>query len=173
MTTTDAGVLRRWDATGLPLLAARLALGGTFVWLGLGKAGDPVTFLKLIREYDLVPASQPSLLTAMAVALPWLEIWCGMLLLLGVAVRGAALTALGLLVVFTGAITLRALDIRAAQELAFCAIKFDCGCGSGEEYVCAKLPENAGLLALCGLTLWSRSKRFCLRPRLLGRNPTS
>ena len=67
-----------------------------------------------------------------------------------------------LLAVFSAAILLRALDIHAAGGQAFCAIKFDCGCGSGEEFVCSKLPQNLGLMALCVLTLWSRSRRYCL-----------
>jgi uncharacterized membrane protein YphA (DoxX/SURF4 family) len=165
---TDSSWSRRLDDTGVPLLLARLVLGGTFLWLGSNKLSDPVTFLKLIREYGLVPESLPMLLNTLAVALPWLEIWCGLLLLAGVAVRGAGYGMLLLLIVFSGAILMRALDIQAAEQLAFCAIKFDCGCGTGEEFVCSKLPQNLGLIALSVLTVWSRTKRFCLRARLLG-----
>ena len=160
---------RRLDATGVPLLLARLVLGGVFIWLGSNKLAEPITFLKLIREYGLVPESLPWLLNTMAVALPWLEIWCGVLLLAGVAVRGTGYGMLLLLMVFSGAILLRALDIQAAEQIAFCAIKFDCGCGTGEEYVCSKLPQNLGLMALTGLVVWSRAQRFCLRPTLFGR----
>ncbi len=159
------GAVARLDATGLPLLAARAVLGVTFVVLGARKIGDPVQFLKLIREYALVPDDLPWLLNGMAVALPWLEVWAGALLLLGVFVRGAGATMLLLLGVFTTAILLRALDIHAAGGQAFCDIAFDCGCGSGVEEVCGKLRENAGLLLLTAVPLLSRSRRFCLARR--------
>jgi uncharacterized membrane protein YphA (DoxX/SURF4 family) len=162
VSAAPGGLFRRLDDSGWPLLGARLVLGGSFLWLGANKVSDPVAFLKLIREYDLVPVGTPWLLNGMAAVLPWLEIWVGVLLLLGLAVRGAAVVMGLMLVVFTTAITLRALDIQAASELAFCAIKFDCGCGSGEEYVCTKLPQNLGLLCLAGLALWSRSRRYCV-----------
>lgn len=162
MNDGSAGALRRLDATGVPLLVARLILGGVFVWLGVNKVADPIGFLKLIREYALIPADMPWLLNGMAVAFPWLEIWCGSLLLLGIAVRGVGASMLLLLGVFSTAILLRALDIHAAGGQAFCAIKFDCGCGTGEEYVCSKLPQNLALMLLAALTIWSHSRRFCL-----------
>ena len=96
-----AGTLRRIDATGVPLLAARAVLGGMFVWLGTNKIAEPINFLKLIREYGIVPEDMPVLLNGMAVALPWLEIWCGVLLLLGLAVRGVGSSMLLLLAVFS------------------------------------------------------------------------
>ena len=62
------GLLRRMDRTGVPLLLARLVLGGAFVYLGATKIQDPVAFLKLIREYQMVPASVPWLLSRTASA---------------------------------------------------------------------------------------------------------
>ena len=35
--------------------------------------------------------------------------------------------------------------------LPLCAVKFDCGCGTGEEFVCHKLLEN---FLLMGLSCW-------------------
>lgn len=162
MTEGTQTKLRRLDATGLPLLLSRLVLGGMFIWLGTSKVSDPISFLKLIREYGIIPADMPVLLNSMAVALPWLEIWCGALLLLGVAIRGAGASLLLLLCVFSSAILLRAIDIYATGGQDFCAIKFDCGCGAGEQFVCSKLPENLGLMLLCFVALWSESRRFCL-----------
>ena len=113
MSASDHTALRRLDATGLPLLLSRLVLGGMFIWLGASKISDPISFLKLIREYGLVPPDMSVVLNGMAVALPWLEIWCGVLLLLGVAIRGAGASTLLLLCIFSFAILLRALDIYA------------------------------------------------------------
>ncbi|MDG2148817.1 MAG: DoxX family membrane protein [Planctomycetota bacterium] len=166
MSASDHTALRRLDATGLPLLLSRLVLGGMFIWLGASKISDPISFLKLIREYGLVPPDMSVVLNGMAVALPWLEIWCGVLLLLGVALRGAGASTLLLLCIFSLAILLRALDIYATGGQSFCEIKFDCGCGAGEQFVCAKLPENLGLMLLSFVVLWSKSRRFCLASRL-------
>jgi len=157
-----AGAWGRLDASGVPLLAARLIVGGVFIVLGLNKLRDPVAFLKAVREYQLV-ADGSHLLKFIAAVLPWVEVLCGALLVLGVAIRGNALVLLGLLVVFSGAIAARALEMHAAEGGAFCALKFDCGCGTGVEYVCRKLPENVGLALLALLALASRSRRLCLR----------
>ncbi|MBI5766276.1 MAG: hypothetical protein HZA93_00655 [Verrucomicrobia bacterium] len=139
----DPSALRRW----LPLLA-RLALGAMFVHLGVVKALDPVGFLKLVRQFDLVTA--PLLLNFTAAVLPWVEIFCGGLLLLGVRTGGTALLALVLLMGFTGAVALRAWALSRTGSLPFCALRFDCGCGTGEVAVCAKLLQNAGLIVLAG-----------------------
>ena len=156
------GILRRLDRTGWPLLAARLVLGGVFLVLGWDKAGDPVAFAKQIRQYQMLPDDAFRVLNAVAVCLPWVEMVCGGLLILGVWVRGSALALLILLTVFTAAIVHRAIGIHASDAIAWCAIKFDCGCGSGEQYVCHKVPENIGLWLLALIALLSRSRRFCL-----------
>jgi uncharacterized membrane protein YphA (DoxX/SURF4 family) len=144
-----------------------------FIMMGWSKASEPVQFLKLINTYQLIPENWPWLLNSMAVLLPWIEIVCGTLLLLGIGVRGSALLLLAMLGVFTGAVLLRAIGIYQAGAIPFCAIKFDCGCGSGEQYICRKVPENLGLMALCLVALFSRSGRFCIWRNLLpaGRLP--
>src|ERR1051326_7358365 len=112
------GVLGRW------------LLGGLFVYMGLNKALDPVVFLKLVEQYQLV--NNPLLLNSIAAALPWFEIFCGVLLLAGVAVRASALMLVLMLVPFSVVVLRRALAIAGAKGLALCAVKFDCGCGMGE-----------------------------------------
>jgi uncharacterized membrane protein YphA (DoxX/SURF4 family) len=146
---------------------ARWVLGGVFVYMGAQKIADPVGFLKAVRQFGVVADTSPALLNQLAALLPWVEVWCGLLLLTGVAVRGTALSLLALLVVFTWAITLRARDIHSAEGTAFCAIAFDCGCGGGIVNVCRKLAENTGLVLLGLLVLLTRSDRLCLRRALL------
>src|SRR4051812_26473337 len=63
------------------MLGARLILGAVFVYLGLTKALDPVGFLKLLRQFDLLPGHL--MLNLVAAVLPWCEVLCGLLLLLG------------------------------------------------------------------------------------------
>ncbi len=144
-------------------LAARLLLGTLFVWLGAAKALDPAGFLKLVRQFDLLAA--PLALNLVGAVLPWSEIVLGLLLLAGRLARGAALAGLGLLVVFTGAILARALALHGAGAVAFCSLRFDCGCGTGEVYVCAKLLENTALGGLALLVLLAPAHPFPFRPR--------
>ena len=125
---------------------------------------DPVDFLKLIRQYDLVDT--PFLLNLIASTLPWFEVFCGVLLIGGVAVRGTAAVTLLMQIPFTILVLQRALAIHAETSLPFCAIRFDCGCGAGEVPICFKLIENSLLILLSGLLVAWRNPRFCLRSRL-------
>jgi uncharacterized membrane protein YphA (DoxX/SURF4 family) len=136
----------RANAFALGAVAARWLLGGLFVYTGLEKAADPVAFLKLVRQYDLVQSAY--LLNAIAGALPWFEVFCGLLLVTGVAVRGAAAALVGVLIPFTAVVWHRALVLQAARGIPFCAVKFNCGCGTGEVFICGKLLENFALVLL-------------------------
>lgn len=128
------------------VLLTRWVLGALFVYMGLTKALHPVDFLKLVHQYDLV--QNYWLLNAIAATLPWFEVFCGLLLLAGLAVRGTAVWLIFMLVPFTWIVFQRALSMQAALHLPFCAVKFDCGCGNGEVFICRKLLENFTLLAL-------------------------
>jgi uncharacterized membrane protein YphA (DoxX/SURF4 family) len=132
------------------LVPARWILGAILLWLGLAKALDPVGFMKLVREYQVVG---PPLLTVIPALLPWFEVYCGLLLLCGIAVRGAAVVAGGLLAAFSLLILQRAWGIHEAQSIAFCAIRFDCGCGGGAVNICFKLFQNILLLGLSALVV--------------------
>jgi uncharacterized membrane protein YphA (DoxX/SURF4 family) len=161
-TTPKAGFKRALDIASV---AARWFLGVTFIYMGLQKAMDPVTFLKLIRQYEVV--KDPFVLNTIASTLPWFEVVCGLLLLGGVAVRGTALNLIAMLIPFTLLILRRALAIASTQGTPFCLIKFDCGCGNGEVVICNKLIENSGLILI---SVWllagygrQLSARFTLR----------
>jgi uncharacterized membrane protein YphA (DoxX/SURF4 family) len=139
---------------------ARWLLGALFIFIGLTKS-DPVAFLKLVREYDVF--YHHLLLNLATSTLPWFEVCCGLLLLLGVAVRGAIVMLLVMLLSFSVVVLLRALAIREMGGLWFCDIKFDCGCGAGEKLVCAKLGENLFLISVSTALLVRRNHRLCLR----------
>jgi uncharacterized membrane protein YphA (DoxX/SURF4 family) len=144
---------------------ARWLLGAAFLYLGLNKALHPVDFLKLVRQYDIT--QNALLLNSIAAGLPWFEVFCGLLLLTGVAVRGTALTLLLMLVPFTLLVFRRALLLQAAQAIPFCAVKFDCGCGTGEEFICRKLLENFLLILLSGWLLTGYGRQLSLRFSLI------
>lgn len=158
-----AGFLARADASGIPLLTSRAIAGLWFLAFGVKKiAAEPQNFLKSLREYELLPFDPPVFINSMAVVLPWLEVVVGVCLVLGIFLRGASLSYMAMLLAFTTAVFLRALGVYGAEEIGFCSIQFDCGCGQGEVLICRKLAENSLLLALGLPILLSRSRRFCL-----------
>ncbi len=159
------GLISRLDGTGVPTLLARLVVGGLFIHHGLVKVGDPVKFLKLLKNYDILPVDPPLILNGVTVALPWIEVVIGLLLVFGIARRGAAVLSLGMLVVFTAAVFWLALDYQATHpEIAFTKIKLDCGCGGGPINVVLKMAENVGLMLASGWLMLSKSQRFIPPP---------
>ena len=140
---------------------ARLFVGGLFIYMGVMKALKPDEFLILVRQYEMV--SVPWILNSIAAALPWFEIFCGLLLVAGIAVRGTALAVLLMLAPFTLVVLRRALSMSAAQAMPLCAIEFDCGCGNGIVPICPKLIENCLLMFLAGWLISGRGKQFSLR----------
>ena len=152
--------------TNIPLSAlARLFVGGIFAYLAFNKLMDPIEFLKQTREYHVVPESPPLLLNLTAVVVPWIEIICAVALIVGVYVRGAAATILGMLLFFAPMLLIRAWTLYhdpAAGFAAFCDVKFDCGCGTGEVYICSKMVENTACKLAALLALLVGPDRWCL-----------
>lgn len=161
------GLLGRIDRSGVPMLVCRLVIGGLFIRMGLVKAMDPVGFLKLIREYEMFPDNVWWLLNFTVATLPWIEVLSGYLLILGIGLRGNGTLILFMLAVFTPMIFLRGMAIHGEQQISFCRIYFDCGCGAGVVNVCWKLAENIALFGGALYILLSRSTRFALRAKLL------
>lgn len=159
----NPSLLRRLDATGVPLLLARLIIGGLFIYMGIVKIQDPIAFLKQVNLYEMLPQTPPHLLNTTAVLLPWLEVVCGLALVLGVYLRGAGTIIALMLAVFTPAIFLRAWEIHSTEGTPFFQIAFDCGCGTGEVIIWQKLLGNAGLLLGSLVAVFSASRRFCLQ----------
>lgn len=130
---------------------ARWVLGGVFIYLGLIKALQPVDFLKVVRQYGVF--ENHVALNLIAAVLPWFEVFCGLLLVAGFAVRGSALALLALLLPFSAMVFSRAWALHLEHAIAFCAVRFDCGCGTGEVLICGKLLENAFLVILALVVL--------------------
>ena len=162
---TNDHPIRTAAVLNLFTVLARWLLGVAFLFLGLAKALHPVDFLKLLHQYDLTQNAW--LLNFIAAALPWFELFCGLLLLAGVAVRGTALTLTVMLVPFTLLVLQRALLLRAVWHIPFCAVKFDCGCGTGEVFICRKVAENCLLFLLSCWLVSGPGRKFALRFSLL------
>jgi len=161
----DSLVTGRMSSADMVAALARWVLGALFLYMGLTKALHPEEFLKLVRQYDLV--SNSLLLNSIAAVLPWFEASCGLLLLAGVAVRGTAILLVLMLVPFTLLVLKRALAIAGAKGLPFCLVKFDCGCGAGEVFICNKLLENSLLIFVACPLVAGWGRRLALRFSLL------
>lgn len=170
-TSASLPLVRRIDASGVPLLLTRLLLGGMFIYMGVSKLGHPIEFLKLIRMYHMLPETPPYFLNGTAIVLPWLEILCGALVILGFGLRGAALQMFVMLSVFTTVILWRTLAIRGQTGQPFTEIAFDCGCGGGVVIIWKKLLENVGLWGLAVYAMLSGTRRFTLAILLERRKP--
>jgi putative oxidoreductase len=79
------------------LLAFRLIVGGVFIWSGALKILHPLDFAQNIAAYELFPKW---ICLLVGLALPWVEEVTGLLLVLGLFRRGAALVASGMLAAF-------------------------------------------------------------------------
>jgi len=160
---TKKSLIQRLDDISVPLpVLVRALLGAYFIRAGIVKAMDPVDFLQMVRTYHLLPESPPIFLNSTAVVLPWLEIACGLALVLGLFMRGAGTLIAAMLCVFTPAIFLRALAVMAEEGIPFFQVEFDCGCGVGSETIWIKLLTNTGLFLLAVLSILFRSRRFTL-----------
>lgn len=90
----------------------RVGIGGVLLWAGLSKAANGVAFLAALNAYEL-PLPRVAL-AAVAIALPWIELLCGLSLVTRTRVAPALLLSLLLTFGFcvaTGQAVLRGLDI--------------------------------------------------------------
>ena len=96
-----------------PVLIAllRVALGAVFIVASLDKIQNPDAFVTNIANYRLLPYT---VINAIAIVLPWVEVITGTLLILGVWIRASTMIVWGLLLAFSVAISqalARGLDI--------------------------------------------------------------
>jgi len=93
----------------------RLVIGATFIYAGVVKALSPIRFTSDIHNYRLAPWS---LAVALAFYLPWLEIVCGLAVLLGRLYRAAIALLVALTIIF----------IVASASARIRGIDISCGC---------------------------------------------
>lgn len=115
----SGGVREKWESAR-PWLGTliRLALGVIWIWASWEKLRSPRTFVQAVRAYDVTPEWMSK---AIGYGLPTLEFCLGLLLILGLAVRLAAIASTLLFVVFLVGI------VQAAVR----DIKISCGCFGG------------------------------------------
>ena len=140
------------------LLAFRVALAAVFIYAALQKAGKPLLFADEIGMYGILAPG--SLLYLIAIVLPWIEMLCGLALLTGIFMRGAALILAAMSLIFIVVISYRTVGIMTAEGTPLRQIYFDCGCGFGPTYAWKKLIEDTLLLVFSVAVLFSPTYRF-------------
>ena len=121
-------------------IAARIVLGGLLFYAGFNKLMDVQKFSKDISHFRLLPDTLDRVL---AIVLPWNEIVVGVMLIVGIWVRTAALASLFFFTVFAIAVT-----SAIARNL-----NIECGClgnADASKVGIATLGKDAIGLALAG-----------------------
>ena len=138
--------LRKMIRNKYILIAFRLVVGGMFIWAGVSKIIDPLGFAQNIANYRIFPEGISFFL---ALVLPWIEVICGVFLILGIFRSASTLLLSGFLAVFLVLITvtiIRGIDI-------------DCGCfGSLSRKVDYKLILEDSILLFFSLNIYFSRK---------------
>jgi uncharacterized membrane protein YphA (DoxX/SURF4 family) len=112
-TRPDARSAAVWLST-----ACRLGLAGVWLWAGLAKVLAPNEAVRAAAAYRLLP---DVLVKPVAWGLPFAEVALGVLLLLGIRTRVAAIVSLVLLALF----------VTAVASAWARGLQIDCGCFGG------------------------------------------
>lgn len=131
------------------LLISRIVLGGLFIYSGIDKIIDPLSFAAIIHHYRITP---PNMINFAAIVIPWIELIAGVFLIFSIRLKASALTINLMLVFFTVVLAIT----------AFRGINVACGCFSTSMAVKSNLViriiEDFGMLAL-GLHVMFFSKK--------------
>jgi putative oxidoreductase len=142
-------------------IRVQLALGAIFVAASLPKIADPPSFAHMIFNYRIVPGP---LVNLAALTMPWVELLCGLALILGVWVRPARWVIAALLVTF-----ILAIGFNLARNNAI-----DCGCfdvaaaGKTHEERIADMwfviARDIGMLLMVAQLAWAEKRAALRRP---------
>jgi putative oxidoreductase len=111
-----------WKGHGWIALPLRLYIGAVFLVACWHKILHPESFAMDVATYQILPLG---LVNIMAIVLPWIELACGILIIIGWRTRAAALLVAGMMAVFLAAIT-----IALARGL-----EMSCGCFASQSMV--------------------------------------
>ena len=120
------------------VLGCRLVLGAVFVYASWDKIQHPAAFAKQVYNYQMLPVMASNLF---AIALPWMELFAGVALIIGVFKGESSLLLSTLLIIFITAIAVN----------LYRGVNLDCGCfstsGEGRSIGVLTVAEDVGLLA--------------------------
>ncbi len=146
-------------------LIARLVIGGVWIVAGAIKLPDPAQSVAAVRAYQLLPSS---IVPTVGQLLPVIEVVIGLLLVLGLLTRFAAVASAILFVAFI-------IGIASAWARG---IEIDCGCFGGggvDPDAASKYPweiaRDVALLLASIFVAWLPSTRLALDSLLFRRTP--
>lgn len=149
-------MLKRILNNSLFELAVRWFLGMIFLYASYHKIASPAQFAKIIYGYYLFPDVSINII---AIVLPFLELFSGLALILGIYPRSAAVIINGMLLGFIIALSINL--VRGQQ--------FDCGCFSfvegGHTYTVGQLLMQDIIFFVLGLQVlfFDNKRRWCFR----------
>ncbi len=129
-------------------IAGQLILGAVFIIAGR-KVGATRELTDIIRAYGILP---PSLILPAAIALPWVELLAGLMLITGVFPKAGASVITAMNAMFIPALLYRSAVVASKDGLSFFAVSFNCGCGLGENLAWVLILRDVGYL-LIGLSV--------------------
>ncbi len=139
---------------------ARFGLAAVWLWSGTVKLLNPLDARMAIAAYELVPAG--GAVEAVAVGLPALELVLGLMLLLGLFLRPAAVLSAIVMAGFVAGIV----SVWAR------GLSIDCGCFGGGGYdadagaasYLTSIARDVLFLAMAAWAAWRPFSRFAVRP---------
>ena len=135
------------------LFLFRVTVGLAFLYASFGKILDPKTFAENLLDYHIF--SSALVIRYLAVTLPWIEWFCGILLILGLFIRSVSFLASGLF--FSFGVAMASAMLRGME--------INCGCfANAHEVISPFTLLRDGLFLLMSLTiLFSRADAFTIQ----------
>lgn len=134
-------------------LVVRLFVGIIFIYASIDKIADPGQFARIVYNYHMVPGA---LINIFALILPWLEMVCGISLILGIYKEGSVVIFNLMVLAFIIGISVN----------IYRGIDLECGCftvsSKARGSAINLLIRDIGLLVLTIYLFWGKSKRFDL-----------
>ena len=132
-------------------LLFRVIVGATFIYASYYKIIEPATFAKGIWFYHILPGNMINL---MAIFLPWIELVCGIALIVGFQYRGAVALVNIMMIMFIIALT----------SAVYRGISIDCGCFKASQATDSSAMNSLlldfGLIAMTIQLCFSKSKKL-------------
>ena len=136
------------------IVVIRIVLGSVFLWASFDKIIDPAKFARSITNYHVFPFGIEN---TIAIVLPWLELFIGSGLILGVMVDGGIVITSVLLILF---------NLLIAQAILR-GFNIECGCGlkEGQLVGIEKILENFVLLGGAYILYIRKIRLFEIYPK--------
>jgi len=151
--------MRKFLTNPYVVLAARVIVGGVFIYASLDKIQNPAAFSDAIDNYQFTPSELSNIFS---LYVPILELVLGVMLISGIFLRGSTLISLGLMLFF----------ILLMSRAVILGIDTHCGCfkaasnAGAQNYrqdMIMRIWEDVGyvvLLLIIQLHLWRENGRM-------------